>query len=32
MEFTYNSSYGSFVVIKPRYGEQTDLHIAGIKP
>lgn len=35
LQFEYeivDSSYGSFVVIKPRYGEQTDLHIAGIKP
>ena len=35
LQFEYeiiDSSYGSFVVIKPRNGGQTDFHVAGIKP
>lgn len=35
LQFEYeivDSSYGNFVVIKPRNGGQTDFHIAGIKP
>lgn len=27
-----NSSYGNFVVVRPRYGNSTDFHVAGIKP
>lgn len=35
LQFEYeiiDSSYGSFVVIKPRNGGQIDFHVAGIKP
>lgn len=34
LQFEYeivDSSYGRFVVIKPKNGGQTDLHVAGIK-